>query len=670
MTGKCVEKNFRSVGNLEPRIGCFVRKFILDSFHCTTKLNRKGSMFEDYTQIAQQSACPLNWKYYNGNCYIVVESTEPIPWFEAEEKCKNILLNRNSHLVSILDDKENAVVHYLLINVFKARQKSLYIGLNDYTNEGIYRWSDMNPMIFTDCPRETYILEKPCIIMFLNFWVLQLLKKEKRHNCRVIFRAPADRTLRSQPDGGAYQDCTMLRVDSGHSTAHWHDIPCSLGRLAFNNFSGLNFGSSNLSKFHGDNEIMSSVSHYICKMKGSRTSSKVAPTHSIPELISGNASVLDSAALEMKHKYFMCNNSELISLLLVCNQENDCRDGSDEKNCSTGTCKEFNFECYNKECVSMAIYCDYKEDCDDGSDEVLCNFRPCSPSEFRCKNGQCIPQEQRCDLLFNCHDKSDESLCKGFCSLNTAFQCYDGTCIPGYTLCDGHTDCPGKYHEDEQFKCSRTDDRRGKNEEKKLCAQRSRRTCLDLYILDNIRESGFYTIDSDGSDGPIQPFTVFCEIGPTADDVYTIIHHDSEESIYVRSNRDGPGSYSRVLVYSVGMEKIKALTNASKGCRQNIKWECYGTGFYFDSGKPWSWWVSRDDDIMYMWGGATKNYTCGCAETGCRDSNRTCNCDGLPRFEKAVDEGNLTDKNTLPVKEVRFGYTAGTGQSGYHILDL
>ncbi|GBM93608.1 Low-density lipoprotein receptor-related protein 4 [Araneus ventricosus] len=146
---------------------------------------------------------------------------------------------------------------------------------------------------------------------------------------------------------------------------------------------------------------------------GSFVLGKVAPTHSIPELIGGNASVLDSAALEMKHKYFMCNNSELISLLLVCNQENDCRDGSDEKNCSTGTCKEFNFKCYNNECVSMATYCDYKEDCDDGSDEVLCNFRPCSSGEFRCKNGQCIPQEQRCDLLFNCHDKSDESLCKG-----------------------------------------------------------------------------------------------------------------------------------------------------------------------------------------------------------------------------------------------------------------
>ncbi|XP_055924934.1 uncharacterized protein LOC129956919 isoform X3 [Argiope bruennichi] len=581
----------------------------------------------------EQSACPRYWKYYNGNCYRVFDNIKPIQWFQAEDKCRKMHPERNSHLVSILDEKENAVVHYLLINVFGAKQKSLYIGLNDDASEGIYRWSDKNPMVYTD-------------------W------------------APSDRTIRSQPDGGAYQDCTMLRVDSGHSTAHWHDIPCSLGLLAFNNFSGLNFGSSNSSNspyVHDENEIMSSVSHYICKMKRNKTSNQIA-TQSIPELIGRNASLHHSTAFEKKHKYFICDNNELISILNVCNQLEDCRDGSDEKNCTVGECKEFNFECKNSECISMAEYCNYREDCDDGSDELSCNFRPCSLGEFRCKNGQCIPQEQRCDLLYNCFDKSDEEQCRGFCNPKTAFQCYDGTCIPGYTLCDGHTDCPGIYHEDEQFKCSRTDDRKGKDEEKKLCSRRSRKTCLDIYTLDGVRENGFYTIDSDGSDGPIQPFTVFCEMGPTPDKVYTIIHHDSEESIYVRSNRDGPGSYSRVLVYSVGIEKIKALTNASKSCRQNIKWECSGTGFYFDSGKPWSWWVSRDDEIMYMWGGAKKNYTCGCAETGCRDSNRTCNCDGLQRFEKAVDEGTLTDKNTLPVKEVRFGFTAGTGQSGYHTI--
>ncbi|GIY23053.1 g-protein coupled receptor GRL101 [Caerostris extrusa] len=155
-------------------------------------------------------------------------------------------------------------------------------------------------------------------------------------------------------------------------------------------------------------------------------------------------------------------------------------------------------------------------------------------------------------------------------------------------------------------------------------------------------------------------------MGRTRDDVVTIVHHDSEESIYVRSNKDGPGSYSRVLVYSIGIDKIKALTNASKHCRQEISWQCAGTGFHFDSDKPFSWWVSWDGKPQYIWGGAKKNNTCGCAETGCRNPNHTCNCDDVPRFEWNKDEGYLQDKETLPVSEVRFGYTFRTGQYGYH----
>lgn len=57
----------------------------------------------------------------------------------------------------------------------------------------------------------------------------------------------------------------MLRVDSGHSTAHWHDIPCSLGKLAFHNWDGIDWGDDG-----GEREVLSSISSYICKMQSDR----------------------------------------------------------------------------------------------------------------------------------------------------------------------------------------------------------------------------------------------------------------------------------------------------------------------------------------------------------------------------------------------------------------
>ncbi|GIY78727.1 g-protein coupled receptor GRL101 [Caerostris darwini] len=579
--------------------------------------------------LDDELACPPPWKYYNGNCYNVFHADDAIQWYEAEDRCRKIGGDQNGHLVSILDKKENAVVHYFLTNFWNAKHKSLYIGLNDEAKEGVYRWSDWNPMIYTD-------------------W------------------ASAGRSLRTQPDGGAYQDCTMLRVDSGHPTAHWHDIPCSLGKLAFHNWDGIDWGDDDPNKAGNENEVLSSISDYICKMKSDRPAGNVELIKSIPAQIGGTAAVPMLPSASAAEKYFLCRNKEIISTQFVCNLAEDCRDGSDEETCSLKECPKSSFRCHNTKCVSIAAYCDYKDDCGDLSDEFRCQHRECLPGEFQCRNGQCISEEQRCDLLPNCYDKSDEHDCKGFCNPNSTFQCYDGTCIPRYTLCDGHRDCPGKYHEDEQYGCSRREDRDGRNEEKKLCSQRNRKTCLDLFTLDNIRVSGYYTIDSDGSDGPIPPFKVFCRMGRTRDDVVTIVHHDSEESIYVRSNKDGPGSYSRVLVYSIGIDKIKALTNASKHCRQEISWQCAGTGFHFDSGKPFSWWVSWDGKPQYIWGGAKKNNTCGCAETGCRNPNHTCNCDDVPRFEWNKDEGYLQDKKTLPVSEVRFGYTFRTGQYGYH----
>ncbi|GIY02235.1 contactin-associated protein like 5-3 [Caerostris extrusa] len=75
-----------------------------------------------------KSGCPEEWKYYNGNCYNAFHLNTSLQWYEAEMLCKEEGEERNSHLVSILDKKENAVLHHFLTNEWRAKHKSLYIG--------------------------------------------------------------------------------------------------------------------------------------------------------------------------------------------------------------------------------------------------------------------------------------------------------------------------------------------------------------------------------------------------------------------------------------------------------------------------------------------------------------------------------------------------------------
>lgn len=144
-----------------------------------------------------------NWSFYRGFCYNAFFERESLQWYQAEERCAQFEKNRDGHLVSILDQQEMFVVHYLLINKWNATPfKSIYIGLIDANKEGFYNWSDGNPMSYTDWAPPSYVS-----VNSIDNEIVQ----------------PA------QPDGGAFEDCTIIRVDSSHSTSNWHDIPCSLG---------------------------------------------------------------------------------------------------------------------------------------------------------------------------------------------------------------------------------------------------------------------------------------------------------------------------------------------------------------------------------------------------------------------------------------------------------
>ena len=396
---------------------------LLIEFNTDSKLTGKGFSFsyklsqfslpEKLLPALESSpdACPTLWSYYKGHCYRAFMELESLQWYKAEEKCSEFGKNRDGHLVSILDEKEMVVVYHFLINVWEARPyQPFYIGLIDVSKEGVFRWSDTNPMSYTD-------------------W------------------GPGDDlgplTSEPQPDGGAYEDCTILKLDSSHSTANWHDIPCSLGKSSFYN--------SSLSFFED------AINGYICKIDAlnsnlNSTSLQMGLYNNV--IVPNETTILH---LVVSEKYYLCANFEVVSILQQCDGIPNCKDETDEtQNCpnfENNECLPFQYRCSNGRCISIAATCDFVDDCGDGSDEIACHIRPCKKDEYRCTNGQCIPVDKRCDLLYDCKDQSDEgSICttKGYCNPETTFQCYYGNCIPLYAVCDRHRDCPGKFHEDEQ----------------------------------------------------------------------------------------------------------------------------------------------------------------------------------------------------------------------------
>ena len=179
--------------------------------------------------------------------------------------------------------------------------------------------------------------------------------------------------------------------------------------------------------------------------------------------------------------------------------------------------------------------------------------------------------------------------------------------------------------------------------------------------------SGNYVIDPDGAGG-LAPFTVYCDMSDKNGIGVTVISHDSESRTLV-DGYDGNGEYSRNIHYSgASLSQLASLTDVSLHCEQFIKYECYGSMLLHGIG----WWVSRDSSKMLYWGGSSPgSRKCACGMTNsCADPSQACNCDKND-FVWREDSGLLTDKSTLPVKELRIGDTGefqGVDEKGYHTL--
>uniref|UniRef100_A0A3Q3Q2V2 EGF-like domain-containing protein n=1 Tax=Monopterus albus TaxID=43700 RepID=A0A3Q3Q2V2_MONAL len=160
-----------------------------------------------------------------------------------------------------------------------------------------------------------------------------------------------------------------------------------------------------------------------------------------------------------------CDQSRCLPASLLCDGEDDCLDGTDEAHCEDqeedGHEKEEGtsttsivgsstpIKCSlglkpcrdNVQCVHYSHVCDGEADCRDGSDEEECSSA-CGMDQFPCAHGKkCIEQSQVCDGVPQCQDRSDELGCAKHME-GCAHQCDDKTrCIPSSFLCDGERDC-------------------------------------------------------------------------------------------------------------------------------------------------------------------------------------------------------------------------------------
>ena len=170
---------------------------------------------------------------------------------------------------------------------------------------------------------------------------------------------------------------------------------------------------------------------------------------------------------------FRCNTgSTCVMMSYLCDGDNDCSDGSDERNCTKdgSSCLQGQFGCFDGTCIRRSFACDGDEDCPDGSDEKNCTSAvsttppessvteptSCPNNGLRCADGVCIPASFVCDGEVDCPDGSEEVGCpsktpatvpesvtrKMTSCPNSGFLCGTGVCIHDLFVCDGDEDCP------------------------------------------------------------------------------------------------------------------------------------------------------------------------------------------------------------------------------------
>ena len=114
--------------------------------------------------------CQAGWLQHSTFCYLYKNT--PLTYTQSSQDC-NI---SNAHLVTISTQEEDA---FLMENVYSQQLQSFWIGLNDQTTEGQFKWEEDGEFLLTtsysnwDPSSPTNQRGRDCVVYGANGWRLE-----------------------------------------------------------------------------------------------------------------------------------------------------------------------------------------------------------------------------------------------------------------------------------------------------------------------------------------------------------------------------------------------------------------------------------------------------------------------------------------------------------------